>query len=148
MERLQVLIADDSPTVRRYIRRIMELHFPDTAISEAANGWEALKVLERSPLDLIFLDVIMPAMQGDEFLERALDLIHSRRTRVIVLSSVNTLELRHRLEGDELVSFTQKPILMDELRQKAGAVLDLARAKKQAGEEGAQAATAESTRRS
>jgi CheY-like chemotaxis protein len=123
MEPLQILIADDSPTIRRYIRRIMEINYPGCGIAEASNGWEALEQLEKTPVSLIFLDLIMPEMQGDEFLERAQTLIHSRRSGVIVLSSVNTLELRHKLAGEELVLFAQKPVLVDELREKVSLLL-------------------------
>ncbi len=123
MENLHVLIADDSPTIRRYVRRIIEVNFSGAEVSEAADGWEALNRLENAPVGLIFLDLVMPGMQGDEFLERALELIHIRRTGVIILTSMNTRELRHRMAEEELVLFVQKPVLMDEVCEKVHQVL-------------------------
>lgn len=59
-----VLIVDDHPDVRRYIRR----HLPEEfSIAESANGHDGLtKALEIVP-DLIISDIMMPEMDGYEF---------------------------------------------------------------------------------
>ena len=61
------LIVDDSATIRKVIRRMLEdLHF---AILEAADGKEALDQCMKNMPDAILLDWHMPVMNGLEFLE-------------------------------------------------------------------------------
>jgi len=63
-----ILVVDDSPLIRKAIRRIVEpLGF---AVEEAGNGAEAMQYVEtRAAPDLILLDVEMPEMDGISFLK-------------------------------------------------------------------------------
>src|SRR5579872_4535578 len=68
--RRQVLIVDDDEGVRGVaVRQLTSLGYRVTA---AANGAEALALLERLPdIDLLFTDLTMPGMDGHEVAERA-----------------------------------------------------------------------------
>ncbi len=66
-----VLIVDDSPVMRSFIRRVMTLSgFEVGECLEASNGEEALKQLEGHSVDVILTDINMPKMNGEEFLRR------------------------------------------------------------------------------
>jgi two-component system chemotaxis response regulator CheY len=66
-----VLIVDDSPVMRSFIRRVMTLSgFEIGACAEAANGEEALAWLEENRADVILTDINMPKMNGEELLRR------------------------------------------------------------------------------
>lgn len=66
---MQVLIVDDSRAMRMIIRRTLrQAGFEDCAAIEAANGVEALKVMENHSPDLILCDWNMPEMSGLELL--------------------------------------------------------------------------------
>jgi two-component system LytT family response regulator len=61
---IRVVIADDEPLARRGIRQLLAAH-PDMAVvGEARNGREALRLLEATDPDLLFLDVQMPELDG------------------------------------------------------------------------------------
>jgi len=61
---IRILIVDDNPAVRRYLRAILEQQESWRVSGEARNGAEALhKVLESQP-DLIVLDYQMPYLNG------------------------------------------------------------------------------------
>ena len=64
----RILIADDSATIRRLIRGILQ--FRKYEIVEAATGDEALQAIEREAgaLDLAILDLMMPGKTGLEVL--------------------------------------------------------------------------------
>ena len=62
---LHVLIVDDSPAMRAFIRRVLEL-----SGLEASNGEEALRVLEGNWIDAVLTDINMPQMDGEELLRR------------------------------------------------------------------------------
>jgi two-component system LytT family response regulator len=65
---LRTLIVDDESLARRGLKhRLREV--PDVEIiAEAANGREALKIIEESDPDLVFLDIQMPGMDGFDVL--------------------------------------------------------------------------------
>jgi len=64
-----ILIVDDSPAMRRVVRRVVDLSGVDTGkYLEAGNGVEALTVLRSEWVDLIMTDINMPGMDGEELL--------------------------------------------------------------------------------
>ncbi len=64
MAELRVLVVDDEPLVRQGIRDFLETE-PDVAVvGECGNGVEALETIAREPVDLVFLDVQMPELDG------------------------------------------------------------------------------------
>ena len=69
MTPLNVLIVDDSATMRALLYRVVGLaDLPIGAIYQAPNGAEALKVLEAHSIQAVFTDVNMPVMNGMELL--------------------------------------------------------------------------------
>lgn len=65
----KLLIIDDSRLTRRQLARLLAA--PDVAIAEAGNGREGLEAIERDPPDCILTDVLMPEMDGIQFLTLA-----------------------------------------------------------------------------
>ncbi|MDQ2984912.1 MAG: response regulator [Actinomycetota bacterium] len=63
-----VLIVDDDPRLREYVR--VNLEMEGYSVREAGSAEEGLAVLDDSPPDLILLDVMMPGMDGWEMLKR------------------------------------------------------------------------------
>ena len=63
-----VLIVDDDPRLREYVR--VNLEMEGYSVREAENAEEGLSVLEESTPDLVLLDVMMPGVDGWEMLRR------------------------------------------------------------------------------
>jgi len=63
-----VLIVDDDPRVREYVR--VNLEMEGYAVREASSAEEGLAVLEEFSPDLVLLDVMMPEVDGWEMLRR------------------------------------------------------------------------------
>ncbi|TYP00224.1 response regulator receiver protein [Geothermobacter ehrlichii] len=69
-----VLIVDDSSTMRKIVARsLRQAGFDFETILEAADGQEALSVLDESRVDIILSDINMPNMNGVEFLREKAD---------------------------------------------------------------------------
>src|SRR5204863_407143 len=67
----RVLIADDSPVMRSFVRRVIELSgFELSECFEANNGEEALALLRTEWVDAILTDLNMPVTDGEEFIRR------------------------------------------------------------------------------
>ena len=67
-----VLIVDDDPRIREFVR--VNLEMDGYTVREAGSAEEGLAVLEDEPPDLILLDVMMPGVDGWEMLR----LVHER----------------------------------------------------------------------
>lgn len=65
---MNVLIVDDEELARKKIRRFLG-ECGDFSIHEAKNGVEALQLLRELRLDLVFLDIEMPGLNGFEVLQ-------------------------------------------------------------------------------
>ena len=64
-----ILIVDDSPAMRRVVKRVVEMCGVDVgAYHEAGNGIEALATLRAEWVDLVMTDINMPEMDGEELL--------------------------------------------------------------------------------
>lgn len=69
-EKIKTLIVDDEPLARRNLRLLLERDPQIEIIGECRNGKEAVKAIESSRPDLVFLDIQMPEMDGFDVLEQ------------------------------------------------------------------------------
>jgi len=67
MVKKRILVVDDDPINRKLIVKILSKK--DFESIEAGNGVEAFSVLTNNDIDIILLDVVMPVMNGIEFLK-------------------------------------------------------------------------------
>src|SRR5262249_35498946 len=66
-----VIIVDDSPSMRAFIARVVELSGLDVGqCFQASNGREALELLRENWVDIILTDINTPEMNGEEFIRR------------------------------------------------------------------------------
>ena len=61
-----ILIADDSRTMRRVLKGLLQARGNLTVCGEASNGFEAVEKAKELRPDLVLLDVAMPQMNGVE----------------------------------------------------------------------------------
>lgn len=67
-ENLRVLVVDDSPSARKFMRRVLE-NVGIEKFVEAGNGREAVAILDHTQVDLVVTDYNMPEMDGRELVE-------------------------------------------------------------------------------
>jgi DNA-binding NarL/FixJ family response regulator len=61
---IRIFVADDNPTVRNYLRSLLELQSSWRVCGEAPTGPEALQRVKENPPDVILLDFQMPDLNG------------------------------------------------------------------------------------
>lgn len=61
---VRILVVDDNPAVRHYLRAILEQQTAWQVCDEARTGGEALQRVKKAPPDLILLDFQMPDLNG------------------------------------------------------------------------------------
>jgi two-component system LytT family response regulator len=115
---MRVLIADDEPLARERIRELLERESDCEVAGECSDGFEALAKLRQGAVDLVFLDVEMPKLDGFGVLEA---LGGGSQYAVVFVTADDQYALRAFDEG--AVDFLLKPF-QEERFQKA---LDRAR---------------------
>jgi two-component system KDP operon response regulator KdpE len=113
-----VLLIDDEPRIRRFLRAGFELN--GFAVLEAENAAEALKIATFSPPDLIILDLALPDMHGTEVLER---LRSWSNVPIIILSVVSSEDEKVQLLQAGADDYVVKPFGMAELLARGEAAL-------------------------
>jgi len=112
---LKVLVVDDDFINRKLIQALLKRHSELIGeVLEAENGSEALSILkENSDVDIVLLDILMPVLDGKEFLKIFRSEPANAKIPVIVLSTDDTQKSTVLNLGAE--SFLIKPINEDEL---------------------------------
>jgi two-component system, NarL family, response regulator LiaR len=82
---IRVAIADDHAVVRQGLRTFLELQDGMDVVGEAADGEEAVALVERTAPDVVLLDLVMPRVDGLEAIRRIRE--HAPATRILVLTS-------------------------------------------------------------
>ncbi len=123
----RVLIVDDSPSMRTFIRRVLDLSGIEiSAHWEAADGIEALAVLEREWVDVILTDINMPRMNGEEFVRQLGASGVLKTVPVIVISTDATTARRAHLTALGAHGYLAKPFRPEELREEIERVTEVA----------------------
>ena len=120
----RVLIVDDSPAMRAFVRRVIELSgFELSDCFEAGNGGEALNLLEHEWVDVILTDINMPEMDGEEFLRRLAAHELLRSVPAIVVSTDSTENRISRLLSLGARGYVTKPFAPETLREQLETIL-------------------------
>jgi two-component system copper resistance phosphate regulon response regulator CusR len=109
---MRVLVVDDSQRLRRTLAA--GLRSQAMTVETAADGDEALAMLDNGPFDVIVLDLMMPGLSGFHVLRELRR--RGRSERVLVLSALD--EVQDRVEALDLGAddYLVKPFAFDEVR--------------------------------
>lgn len=84
MSALRVLVVEDSLTVREHLLSAFDGDPGFQVAGECGSGDEAMRFLERHPVDVISLDMVLPGMSGLEVTERV---VAAQRTPIVIVSA-------------------------------------------------------------
>jgi CheY-like chemotaxis protein len=121
-----VLVVEDDPAAREVVRRALERD--GWIVFEADNGRSALESLKRAAPDLIVLDLMMPEMDGFEFVAELRRSESGRRIPVVVVTAKEiTAEDRARLNGQVRRIFHKGSFSREELTAELRRALEAGR---------------------
>ena len=107
----KVLVVDDDPIIRDMMRDILESE--GYAVTTARNGFEALKLLHSDESYLVFLDVMMPNIDGKEVCERLDSDPNARRRHAIILMSA--LDRLSEVTSCKVEGIIPKPFVVEDV---------------------------------
>ncbi len=113
---LNILVVDDSKVMRAIIIKTLRLSQSELGeVYEAANGQEALKVLDGHWIDLALVDINMPVMDGGEMIDRLRQNPATADLPVIIVSTEGSATRKEVLR-QKGVGFVHKPFTPESLR--------------------------------
>jgi twitching motility two-component system response regulator PilG len=112
-KKLRILIVDDSATIRRSAETMLANEGCEVITAE--NGFEALSKITRHHPDLIFVDIMMPRLDGYQTCAIIKNNTEFRETPVVMLTSKDGLfdMARGRVVGSD--QYLTKPFTREEL---------------------------------
>lgn len=110
-----ILIVDDSAMMRAMLKRAVRLAAEDVEIAEAANGRDALGVLESRAIDAVFTDINMPVMTGVELLREMTQRGYTDVRRVVV-STDGSDARREEVRDLNVNLYIKKPLAPEMIR--------------------------------
>ncbi|MEM9446333.1 MAG: response regulator [Verrucomicrobiota bacterium] len=107
----KILIVDDQQNVSDLLTMTFsnQGYTPDTA----ASGTEALNKLQSNEYDLVFLDLNLPDMAGEDIFEKAIEI--NPKIHVVIMTGFSTVESLERILGCGPVTVLQKPFKLEKL---------------------------------
>jgi CheY-like chemotaxis protein len=117
-----ILIAEDNPVNLELLREMLEAF--DYRIVEAANGQEALAMIEESLPDLVLMDINMPVLDGFGAIRRIREHPRFSRLPVLAVTAYAMKEDREKILAAGFSGYVSKPIdaavLLGEMRRFMG----------------------------
>ena len=104
----RVLVVDDIPANVRLLESKLQAEYLD--VRTAANGREALEIVDRERIDLVLLDVMMPDMTGFEVCATLKSNARTAHVPVIIVTSLDQAEDRVKGLESGADDFLTKPV--------------------------------------
>ncbi|BDG07983.1 response regulator [Anaeromyxobacter paludicola] len=119
-----VLVVDDSSIVRAMVKKSLAMAGLDVkVIHEAGNGEEALAVLRREWVDIVFADLNMPVMGGLELVRHMAEDRLLETVPVVIVSSEHAEARIAELKQRGARAYIKKPFRPEQFREVLGALL-------------------------
>ncbi|MCR5651854.1 MAG: response regulator [Lachnospiraceae bacterium] len=109
----RVLVVDDNPMNRKVIRSLLKP--VGIQISEAASGPEALAKVEHEKIDIVFMDHMMPGMDGVETMKRMREMESCRNLPIFALTANAVTGAKEEYMRQGFDGFVSKPTSYDTL---------------------------------
>ena len=112
-----ILAAEDNKVNMALICRILKSILPEAVILEAANGIEALKIVEKFRVDLIFMDLHMPEMDGFSASEKIRNITKGTDVPIIALTASTVREEMEKAFLCGMNEFCTKPVIRSDIEK-------------------------------
>jgi two-component system, chemotaxis family, chemotaxis protein CheY len=119
-----VLLVDDSSTMRKIVgRSLRQAGIEFDNIYEAADGLQALEVLEKESVDIVLSDINMPNMDGISFLREKANRPHMKNIPVFMISTETGDDIIGEAKSLGAVGAIKKPFTADMVNEVLGPFL-------------------------
>lgn len=121
MEKISVLVLDDDEDITLLTRSALTMHGYE--VTESNNPLEALDLVKKRSFRLILADIMMPEMDGIEFIRQARQASPDADTRYAILTAKKLDEEQRRIIFDLGAEIMTKPFIPLKLVEKVAELL-------------------------
>lgn len=122
----KILIVDDDPIIRNLLLQILE-PFEEYGVEllNANDGKVALDIIKKSEPEVVFLDVMMPNINGFEVCKTVKNKYLLKNIYIIILTAKGQEVDRQKAMDSGADYYITKPFNIDEILRKVSTVLDV-----------------------
>ncbi|MCS3922979.1 response regulator [Methanosalsum natronophilum] len=102
----KIMVVDDAAFMRMVIKDILTKNGHDV-VAEAGDGLDAIEKYKESKPDLVFLDIVMPNMEGTDALKRIMEI--DENAKVVMCSSIGQQSIVTEAINNGAQDFIVKP---------------------------------------
>ncbi len=122
----KVLIVDDEVHIRALLERALEdLEDEGVELLAAEDGEEGLELAREEKPDLMFLDIMMPKMNGYEVCEKIKQDPELKDIYIIILTAKGQVADKAKAENVQANEYLTKPFNPDTILEKASKILNI-----------------------
>lgn len=113
LDGIVVLVVEDNPDSRDLIKWVLESH--GASVVTAGTGTEALRIVERTPPDVLLSDIWLPEMDGYTLMEKIRRLEQQKPIPAAAVTAYTSVDARHKSNLAGFRFFIAKPVDAAEL---------------------------------
>lgn len=114
---MKILIVDDSIFAQKNIIRLLSEEFNDAEMITANDGLEGFELCKTYKPDYIFIDMLMPKMDGKNLIMELKKI--NIETKIIVVSADIQIQVKKEMEDMGIFKFINKPFNRDKAKKLA-----------------------------
>jgi len=123
MNELRILIVEDVPDMRKFIKNALTRGFTNCHVDETGDGIEAKKQIEMTDYDIVLLDWGIPQLSGEELLQWARSTEKYKNLPFIIVTGHRERERVIKAMELGISGYLFKPLTLDTLIQKIKEVI-------------------------
>lgn len=115
----KILVIDDDEFMRHLLVDTLELF--GYQVSTAVDGHQALDILDEAPFDLVICDLMMPRLDGLEFLDKVKK--HTPGLPVMIITGYGTTETEDEMRRLGARAYLTKPFTIEQIKASVEQIL-------------------------
>jgi len=112
---MKYLVTDDSKLARLSLIKSLKSQVTDAQIFQAENGLVAIEIMKKEKVDVVFLDLTMPELDGYGALPKLLEL--NNKAKIVVVSADVQTKAKERVISLGAQLHIQKPINANKMQE-------------------------------
>jgi len=123
LKKLHILIVDDMPFMRSFIKNCVEISFPNCICDCVVNGKSAIENLKTQSFSIVLCDWELPDIKGDEILRWIREESEVKDMPFIMITATNDKESISKVVSMGITAYVVKPINCEILTSKIESAL-------------------------